>query len=175
MGSGDSMYKEYIVARNRSNYKRLPGDEGENHINNCKFCKILKDKKEVVLETKDMFVMINQNPYNTGHVMVLPKRHIKDPRELAGGELKNFYGVANKMMTVIEKTYPLHGFNMGINLNPVAGATFEHLHIHVVPRWQGDVGFMESTIDTKILKGDAPKDTLEKLRETISREKISFD
>ena len=166
---GDVMYKGYIVAKNRSNYKRLPGDKEKNHVNNCRLCEMIKSKEATVMETKDMIVVINQHPYNVGHVMIVPRRHVKDPRELNTDESKNMYSITNKMLTVIEKTYPIHGFNIGLNLGNTAGSTYEHLHMQVVPRWVGDIGFMESTSNTKIMK-EAPDDTIRKLKETIKKE-----
>lgn len=164
------MHKNYIVSENRGNYKRLPGDIDGNHVGDCRFCEMISSEEAMILNTNDMCVMINQHPYNVGHVMVLPRRHIKDTRELTDVELKNLYALVNKIMTVIEKTYPVNGFNIGMNLGNIAGSTYEHLHIQIVPRWMGDVGFMESTADTKIMK-EAPEDTVKKLKETIEKEK----
>ncbi len=164
------MYKNYILAENRSNYKRLPGDKEKNSENNCRFCEMMKNDEGVVLKIKDMFVTVNQYPYNVGHVMIAPIRHVKDPRELNDEELMNMFILINKMMTVIEKTYSIHGFNIGMNLGSVAGSTYEHLHIQLVPRWMGDIGFMESTAKTKIIK-ESLEDTVRKLKDTIVKEK----
>ena len=148
------------------NYMRKPGSKEKNTQKNCRFCEIVKKKEDMIFENKDIFVMINQNPYKEGHILVLPKKHIVDPRELDEKILKELYKTINFMLDILEKTYETKSFNIGCNICPAAGATYEHLHFQIIPRWVGDSGFMEVFASTRVMK-ENPKKTKEKLIEMI--------
>lgn len=145
---------------------RKPGSKEKNTQKNCRFCEIVKKKEDMIFENKDIFVMINQNPYKEGHILVLPKKHIVDPRELDEKILKELYKTINFMLDILEKTYETKSFNIGCNICPAAGATYEHLHFQIIPRWVGDSGFMEVFASTRVMK-ENPKKTKEKLIEMI--------
>ena len=91
-------------------------------------------------------------PYNTGHVMVAPYRHVGDLCELTDEELLDLWKTVNLAMKAIRLAYRPHGFNVGINIGRVAGAGVEeHVHVHVVPRWLGDTNFMPVIANTKVI------------------------
>jgi ATP adenylyltransferase len=120
----------------------------------CIFCAAAKDgkKSHVVFKTPYSLVMLNKFPYNNGHLMVAPKRHLRDIAQLKTEEVLDLFGAVNKAMQLLKKVLKPHGFNIGVNLSKTAGAGFAgHLHIHIVPRWQGDTNFMPTLSGTKVI------------------------
>ncbi len=122
----------------------------------CLFCKIAKSKNDsrnfLVKRGKFSFSVLNIYPYNNGHVMVAPERHVADLNSLAEDELLDLLNNLNEIKSILEKILKPQGFNIGINIGRVAGAGFPgHLHIHIVPRWNGDTNFMPVTAKTKVL------------------------
>lgn len=115
----------------------------------CIFCK----PKDYVLEkTRYSFSMLNIYPYNNGHVMVAPKRHVKSLEYLRAEELKDLMDLVVKTKKTLDKKLKPHGYNIGLNIGKIAGAGFAgHIHIHVVPRWTGDTNFMPATSGTKVI------------------------
>ncbi len=113
----------------------------------CLFCdahsKDDDEKNLIVHRTSLIFVIMNKFPYNSGHVMVLPNRHIAELDDLADDELFELFDNVRKSKRALEKVMAPDGFNIGINLGGVAGAGVPgHLHVHIVPRWDGDTNFM---------------------------------
>jgi ATP adenylyltransferase len=114
----------------------------------CIFCSFQKfseeDEKNFVLyRDKLCFVVMNKYPYNNGHLMVIPYRHMANLTELNQDELMEMMKLTQKVLEVFKVAMKPSGFNIGINLGKVAGAGVEdHVHLHVVPRWEGDTNFM---------------------------------
>ena len=105
----------------------------------CVFCKILKQKKDtqnyIIARTKHSFSVLNIYPYNNGHLLVLPKRHVDDLSKLKKEERNDLMDLLQASQGLLKKTIKPHGFNIGLNLGRMAGAGFPgHLHIHLVPR-----------------------------------------
>jgi len=99
-----------------------------------------------------VYAVLNLFPYNPGHLMVVPYRHIPDYTDLSPDELAEFSEFTRRAMTVIRSVSAPHGFNLGINAGSAAGAGIAaHLHQHVVPRWGGDSNFMPVVGLTKVL------------------------
>lgn len=122
----------------------------------CIFCQAKKSKNDkkprVVLRTKYSFVILNTFPYNNGHLMVVPNRHVKNMEDLNDQEILDFNKTLIKIKKSLQKVLKPEGFNIGINLGKSAGAGVEgHLHIHIVPRWRGDTNFMPTLSNTKIV------------------------
>jgi ATP adenylyltransferase len=98
------------------------------------------------------FIILNKFPYNNGHLMVVPFRHVARLADLASDELFEVLSLAQAAEMALERVYRPHGFNMGINLGRSAGAGIaDHLHLHVVPRWDGDTSFMTVFGETRVL------------------------
>jgi ATP adenylyltransferase len=98
------------------------------------------------------FVMLNAFPYNPGHLMVAPYRHVGRYGDLTAGELAETTAFAGTAIAALEEDAGAHGFNLGMNLGQVAGAGIaDHLHLHLVPRWGGDTNFMPVVGQTKVL------------------------
>ncbi|MDP8230133.1 MAG: HIT domain-containing protein [Candidatus Gorgyraea atricola] len=120
----------------------------------CIFClKSRPDKDDyVVKRSKHSFAILNIYPYNNGHVMVSPYRHVKDIKGLSDAELLDTMKLVKDMQRLLEKKLKPHGFNIGINTGKVGGAGYRgHIHIHIVPRWDGDTNFMPIIANTKVL------------------------
>jgi ATP adenylyltransferase len=140
---------EYINSSNDDGYANHKSES-------CIFCDYPKgdDDEENLILTRGTkaFVILNRYPYSTGHLMVIPYRHTSDFGSLANDEKLELLTLAQRCVAVIEATMRPDGFNLGINLGRVAGAGIDsHLHIHIVPRWNGDTNFMSVTSETKVL------------------------
>lgn len=110
-------------------------------------------KRHLILyESAHAMVIMNKYPYAPGHLMVIPKRHIKDVRDFTHDELPDFFELVQISISALEKAFKPHGFNIGANLGKVAGAGEEnHLHFHIVARWNGDANFMPVIGQTRIM------------------------
>jgi ATP adenylyltransferase len=109
-------------------------------------------KNLILLKGKHSFVMMNRYPYNSGHLMVLPYRHIGLVEKLTEAETSEMFLFIQKSVRVLKKVLNPDGFNIGANIGGVAGAGVPgHVHFHVIPRWLGDTNFMSIVGDTKII------------------------
>ena len=122
----------------------------------CLLCTLSKSRQDgknlVFLRTKRSFAVLNLFPYNNGHVMIVPQRHVKALNLLDTQELLDLLECLKQSQAKLAKVLKPQGFNIGINEGAVAGAGIEnHLHIHIVPRWKGDVNFMPVLSSTKII------------------------
>ncbi|MBN1869882.1 MAG: HIT domain-containing protein [Candidatus Omnitrophica bacterium] len=124
--------------------------------NECVFCKIQREKKDqknfVVTRAKHAYSVLNIYPYNNGHMLIVPNRHVSDLSGLRKEEREGLMDLLEAAKKLLDKTMMADGYNIGINLGKIAGAGFpRHVHIHLVPRWQGDVNFMPVTGHTKVI------------------------
>ncbi len=122
----------------------------------CVFCRIFKQKKDkqnyVIMRSAHAYAVLNIYPYNNGHLLIVTNRHVGDFDRLSCDERKDLFDLMLTTKTLLSQTLKSQGYNIGINLGRVAGAGFPgHLHIHLVPRWKGDVNFMPVTAHTKVL------------------------
>jgi ATP adenylyltransferase len=120
----------------------------------CPFCRIPRgdDQGLVVARGQRCYVVLNLYPYNSGHLMVLPYRHVSDYTDLDADETVELAQMTQQAMRVSRAVYAPAGFNLGINQGEVAGAGIAaHLHQHVVPRWLGDANFLPVVGQTKAL------------------------
>jgi ATP adenylyltransferase len=114
------------------------------------------------------FIILNKFPYNNGHVMVVPNRHAARLADLSVEELTEIMRLAQGAERALAAMYQPHGFNMGINVGRPAGAgVLDHLHLHVVPRWNGDTSFMTVFDETRVLPETLP-DTAERLARALA-------
>ena len=139
----------------------------------CVFCDHLDDSDDerasILHRGQHAFVLLNAFPYNTGHVMVAPNRHVGDLGEMEAGERTEMMELVTLSSDVIRQAMGAHGFNIGINMGAAAGAGIPgHLHTHVVPRWEGDTNFMPVVGETKVLP-EMIADTYVKLRPLFDR------
>jgi len=157
---------EKLWAPWRVEYIRNPGK-------GCFFCKGLKSKnykKALIIEKRaKAFTIMNRYPYNNGHLMVAPVRHIGALEYLNDDEILEINCLLVRVIKAINITMKPQGFNIGINQGQVAGAgVVDHIHVHIVPRWQGDTNFMPILSDTKIVS-EALLHTYEKIKQGLQR------
>lgn len=126
----------------------------------CVFCNavdedINNDNSIKVYDGKNCFVMLNLYPYNNGHVMVIPKRHLSDMLELTDEETDEMMLLVKRVIKALKEVMKPQGFNFGANLGKAAGAGIDtHLHFHIVPRWNGDTNFMPALGEVKVISQD---------------------
>jgi ATP adenylyltransferase len=121
----------------------------------CFLCDKSKEKNDeknfILCRGKTCFIIANTFPYNGGHMMVSPYRHVTDVADLSKEERSEIMELTVKCVEALKKWAKPHGFNIGINLGRSAGAGETHIHQHVVPRWDGDTNFMPILADVKVL------------------------
>lgn len=121
----------------------------------CIFCQKNLRKGEnryVISRSRYSFSMLNAYPYNNGHVMVAPLRHVKTLELLTPEEISDLMRLLIKTKISLDRKLKPDGYNIGINIGKIGGAGFAgHVHIHIVPRWAGDTNFMPITASTKII------------------------
>ncbi|MEO0083000.1 MAG: HIT domain-containing protein [candidate division WOR-3 bacterium] len=133
----------------------------------CFLCLPNKKNSYVVYQGKYCYIMLNRFPYNPGHLMIVPYRHLGSIEQLSESESQEMFQLMNYSISALKQTMKPEGFNIGINIGNVAGAGVpDHIHIHLVPRWLGDTNFLPVLTDTKIIN-QALKDTKQKLKKII--------
>ncbi len=140
---------------------------------NCLFCRLLRAKDDaknlILIRGKLGFVVMNRFPYNNGHLMVAPNRHVRVFEKLKPEEGRELLDFVQLSLSVLGRDMKPDGFNVGMNLGRVAGAgVVGHLHIHIVPRWLGDVNYMPVLADTKVVSEHLGK-TYARLRRRFER------
>ena len=135
----------------------------------CVFCAIPEIETERVLVRGELaYVVLNKFPYNPGHLLIVPTRHVSDLEDLTADELTETQTLIQRAVRALRDESPPHGFNVGLNLGRAAGAGIPgHLHWHVVPRWGGDSNFMPVVGETRVLP--------QLLAETFARLKPRFE
>ena len=142
--------------------------------NKCIFCEALKQEVNdknclVVRKSANTFTILNLYPYNNGHLMVVPNRHISEFDELTGSESTEIMQELKLAKSALTLILNPHGFNIGANLGRASGAGIdEHIHFHIVPRWNGDTNFMPVLGETKVISQDLMETKL-KLLEAYSK------
>ena len=149
--------REYITGKNRPDVE-------------CIICSIIEEAPEVtnllVWKNDHVAVCANLYPYNAGHLLLFPLRHIIDPRDLETGEILQMHLLLDQTMNILDKIYQPAGYNIGFNVGEASGASIPHLHQHIVPRYSRELGFVDITAGAKIIIED-PAITLEKLKEAF--------
>jgi len=123
----------------------------------------------VIARDRSCFAVLNRYPYNGGHLMAVPYKQVSDLNGLTDDELADLWKLTRRCINALTAVMKPAGFNVGINLGKVAGAGIvEHLHIHVVPRWDGDTNFMPVIASTGVVP-EALKDVARKLRAELAK------
>jgi len=122
----------------------------------CVFCAILEEKdcvENLILKRGEYcYIVLNKYPYSNGHLMVVPFRHIRDLEDLVSKEYNEIFSFVQLSVSVLKKSFRADGFNVGFNIGETAGAGIaKHLHMHIVPRWNGDHNMMSVISETRIL------------------------
>ena len=125
------------------------------------------DKHLIVWRGKYCFVIMNLYPYNSGHLLVVPNRQAARFEDLTPEEMADIMATSQRAMKALDKVMKPQGYNFGANFGRVSGAGIEnHIHFHIVPRWNGDTNFMPVLADVKVISEDI-RTTLQKLRKVF--------
>lgn len=136
----------------RIDYVQRVDDQGDE----CIFCSLPEheeDKSNLILcRGAENFVVLNRYPYNNGHLMVVPYRHVSDSGALPDPTWKELWRLTNRCKDALANAFRPDGFNIGMNIGRVAGAGIDqHVHMHIVPRWNGDTNFMPVIANAKVI------------------------
>lgn len=156
---------EQLWAPWRIQYVTRPKETG------CILCQKPKENKDetnfILHRSQNNFIILNAFPYNPGHLMIAPYRHIANLQDLSDDEVTDHFNLVKKSLALLKEILNPDGFNIGLNIGKVAGAGIEeHLHTHIVPRWQGDVNFMPVLSNTRVISEELAA-TYKKLRVAI--------
>jgi ATP adenylyltransferase len=136
----------------------------------CFFCRKSQEnadvKNHVLIRDRTCFALFNTYPYNPGHLMIAPYKHTGDLDDLAEQEMAELMSLTRRCKQVLARAIKPDGFNIGANLGRAAGAgVLDHVHFHVVPRWEGDTNYMPVLADTRVLP-----QALDELYETLKKQ-----
>ena len=143
---------EHLWSPWRMEYIQANKDEGDDA--GCVLCRIRDgEESERVLARSELgYVVLNRYPYNPGHVMVVPDRHVAELEAFDDDEGLELHRLLRRAVKALREEMQPHGFNIGVNVGRVAGAGVpDHLHWHVVPRWSGDTNFMPAIGQTRVM------------------------
>lgn len=133
----------------------------------CILCSIISKDPRVksleVFRSAHFSVCANLYPYSPGHLLVFPKRHIEDVRDFTGVEAHELYQLEKKTLDILDKLYHPHGYNIGYNIGEWSGNSIKHLHLHIVPRYMNELGFVDIITESRIIVDD-PAKNLPRLR-----------
>ncbi len=134
----------------------------------CLFCGLLQAKDDekslIVHRAEHCFVMLNAFPYTSGHAMIVPYHHVDQLAKLSQPAAQEMMALTQQLEGVLRELYRPDGVNLGMNIGKAAGAGVAgHIHMHILPRWFGDVNFMSAVGETRVLPEDLPT-TYKKLR-----------
>ena len=138
----------------------------------CVFCRAprLPNPESLIVHSgTTAYVVLNLYPYNNGHLMVVPYRHVATLAALESAELQEIAALTQRSEIALTEAYQPHGLNVGINLGKPAGAgVLDHVHVHVVPRWNGDTNFMTVVGEVRVLPEDLQESAI-RLRPIFER------
>jgi ATP adenylyltransferase len=140
----------------------------------CILC-LIRDKSPDVVDlsvcSDDSFIAsVNLYPYNPGHLIVFPVRHIEDIRQYTPEESAALHGMTCRLLSVLDSVYNPAGYNIGYNMGLNAGASIRHLHLHIIPRFPREIGIAELVGGKRVLV-EGPYETADKLRKVLAAEK----
>jgi ATP adenylyltransferase len=147
------MSEKFLWAPWRADFILGPKEKG------CIFCNRIKRKTDredyILYRGKKVFVILNRYPYNSGHLMVVPNRHVGSLNRMTDDEFQEFFEVTRTAIEVIKEVFHPQSFNIGMNLGRGSGAGVPgHLHMHIVPRWSEDTNFMPVIGKTRVVSFD---------------------
>ncbi|MGQ9721716.1 MAG: HIT family protein [Candidatus Jordarchaeum sp.] len=156
-------FRSYICVPSKGDYAR-----GDNRPKvDCILCSIIEGNPEVqqkiIYKNNETMVVLNIYPYNPGHLLIFPIKHVENFEELSEEEICNLFLMAQKSVKLLKEVYHPQGFNIGINQGEAAGASVKHFHIQIVPRYTSEIGFMETINGTRVVV-ETLEETLKKLR-----------
>lgn len=150
-----SSFDEHSHRKNLFSVGKLGYAKGDRPNVDCILCGV-KEKNEIVpnlsiAETELSIVSVNLFPYNPGHIIIFPKRHIINYLELTEEESLDIHRLTQKTMRILEEEWRVQGFNIGYNLGKNSGGSIPHIHEHIVPRFPNEAGFLDVISNTRIV------------------------
>lgn len=134
----------------------------------CILCAIRDSHPDVpdlcVYRDERFIIAMNLYPFNSGHLMIFPVRHIQEPGELTDDEVSRLHYLSTKAIKVLKEEFSPAGFNVGYNIGKGSGASIAHLHLHIVPRYDNEVGFLDVLAGTRVIVLD-PREARDLLRQ----------
>jgi ATP adenylyltransferase len=138
----------------------------------CILCLVRDESPEAVdmsvHRAESFIVSVNLYPYNPGHLLIFPKRHVSDIRDLSRDERLEMDGLIDLTLSVLDSTHHAQGYNIGFNMGLPAGASIDHLHLHIIPRYQREIGIAELVSGMRVLVED-PRETRRIVKEAFDR------
>jgi ATP adenylyltransferase len=139
-----------MIAPWRGEFIRGPKPKG------CIFCRMFAEKADrrnlIILRAKHNFIVLNRYPYTSGHLMIVPNRHVGNLERLPDDVAAEMMALSKLAVKSLRSAFSPRGFNLGMNVGRSAGAGVAgHLHLHIVPRWEGDSNFMATTGDVRVI------------------------
>lgn len=160
------MTRNYLFSTEKYDYIKRKKDHAR-----CILCAVRDRDTGVesleVYRTGGFIVSLNLYPYNPGHLLIFPERHITSYGDFTDAEALKMHHLLSRAVTILREEFSPPGFNIGFNLGEAGGASILHIHQHVVPRYGNEVGFMDVLSDTRIMVID-PRTVLEKLRKRFA-------
>ena len=151
------------------NFNKLSYVKGEKP-KGCILCLLAEKSPEVVdltvYEDEHFIVSVNLYPYNPGHLILFPRRHIVDIREYTEPERTAVHTLTYEFLDILDELQNPSGYNIGYNMGLVAGASIKHLHLHIIPRYPNEVGITDIIAGTRVLL-ENPEDTAKKIRNKL--------
>ena len=157
---------DYFINFNKITYVTSKRPDG------CILCNVVKKDTDTVdltvFQNEHFRVVVNLYPYNPGHLMLFPNRHLEDIREYTKEERQDYHEFLEKVLNVLDDVYHPHGYNLGYNMGLEAGASLKHLHQHIIPRYPRELGFYDLIAGKKLLVED-PFKSQEILKEKFKK------
>ena len=152
------------------NFEKLAYVTGKRPIG-CILCLVRDNSPDVVnltvFASTHFIAAVNLYPYNPGHLMVFPKRHLLDIREYSPEEETDLNGMTRLLLDALDRAYAPRAYNIGYNMGPVAGASIDHIHLHIIPRYPRETGIADLLAGKRVLVED-PMVTAERLTAVVA-------
>lgn len=158
----------------RSQYIDSLTDTNNKQNSGCFLCDAMhnpdKDEENLVVARREhCFVIMNRYPYNSGHILIVPMQHTGDMAALSGNHLACIMNTIRESTVIMQELFSPDGLNIGANIGRAAGAGLpDHIHFHVLPRWNGDTNFMATFADIKVVSSSM-EETRSKLTAAFAR------
>ncbi|MGC8765300.1 MAG: HIT family protein [Brevinematia bacterium] len=162
-------FNSYVFPFSKKDYIRGKKPDVE-----CILCSVIRKEKSVesleILRTGKVIACLNLYPYNNGHLLLFPIRHLADIRELSKEENEELSELTKFFLDVLDKIYNPSGYNIGYNIGNFSGASISHLHLHIIPRYPNELGMIDLIGGAKVLV-ENPVETLKRIKSYISEKK----
>ncbi len=156
------------------NFDKIKYAKGERPKVDCILCSILNNSDETenleVYRSENFFITVNLYPFSPGHLMIVPKRHILNIDEMTENESLEMHQLLVKTIKILKNEFSPHGFNVGYNIGKGSGASIPHLHQHIVPRFENEIGFLDVLSGTRVIVSNPAG-----IRDILKQKFLEFD